>query len=205
MLRRQLRHYSLSDAPNSNQYRISVKRDPGVSTPATTTSTSTLSQSASHPGFVSTILHDSINVGDVIEVSHPYGDFFLSDAQTPVVLLSAGVGVTPVLSMLNTVTSSSASSSRKVMWVQGSRNNVEQAFAEHVRKAVEHSNGRVKAKFFHSQPGKEEKKGVDHDFEGYVDLEKVPREELCLEEKGTDYYVCGPPQVCPLFSSALCI
>lgn len=126
-------------------------------------------------------------------------------------LISAGVGVTPLLAMLNTLTSSSSSSAsttsasgkRKITWIQGSRNSVEQPFATHVRNVVKQSEGRVKAVVFHSRPGKEEKRDVDFDFEGYVDLEKVRREELFLnsdtrgegEGEGAEYYICGPVKV----------
>lgn len=152
---------------------------------------------------MSALLHDHVKEGDVIEASYPYGDFVLSDAITPVVLISAGVGLTPLLSMLNTL-SSPSTSGRNVTWIQGSRSSVEQAFGSHVRKIAEHSHGRVKARFFHSKPGNEERQGMDFDFQGYVDLLKIPKEELFLEDKGADYYICGPAKVgsCCLLSCA---
>ncbi|KZF21579.1 flavohemo protein [Xylona heveae TC161] len=95
----QARQYSLSDSPNSNYYRISVKKESGVNP--------TNPEMKAHPGYVSNILHDIKKEGDVILVSHPRGDFFLSEQSVekshPIVLISAGVGLTPLMSILNTV------------------------------------------------------------------------------------------------------
>lgn len=118
--------------------------------------------------------------------------------------ISAGVGVTPLLAMFNSLTGTSSSNERKITWIQGSRNSAEQAFAAHVRSVAAKSGGNVKAVFFHSRPGEGEvpvKEGNgegDYDFAGHVDLEKVPREELFLGEgdEGAEYYVCGPGEVC---------
>lgn len=85
---REIRQYSISQAANDSNYRISVKRELGGDTPQ---------------GLVSNYLHDHIEVGDVIELYPPAGDFYLVDRQSPVVLLSAGVGITPMQSMLETL------------------------------------------------------------------------------------------------------
>ncbi|ALM81680.1 globin domain-containing protein [Bordetella sp. N] len=86
----QQRQYSLSDAPNGSHWRISVKREAaGQDTPA---------------GVVSNWLHDNANVGDVLMVSRPYGDFApVLDGKSPIALLSAGVGITPMIAVLNTM------------------------------------------------------------------------------------------------------
>jgi nitric oxide dioxygenase len=85
-----MRNYSLSCAPDARQYRISVKREPALADGAP-------------DGFVSNHLHDRVKVGDVIEVAPPCGEFTLGDAgdRRPLVLVSGGVGITPVLSMLH--------------------------------------------------------------------------------------------------------
>lgn len=79
----EIRQYSLSDKPNGKSYRISVKRELGE-----------------HQGKVSNYLHDELNEGDVVDLHAPVGDFYFTDKQSPVVLISAGVGVTPMQSML---------------------------------------------------------------------------------------------------------
>jgi len=79
----EIRQYSLSDKPNGRSYRISVKRELGE-----------------HNGIVSNFLHDHLNVGDVVDLHAPVGDFYFTDKQSPVVLISAGVGITPMQSML---------------------------------------------------------------------------------------------------------
>ncbi|TKI88722.1 NO-inducible flavohemoprotein, partial [Bacillus wiedmannii] len=83
------RQYSLSDAPGKEYYRISVKKEKGVDTP---------------DGKVSNYLHDHVEEGDMLPVSAPAGDFVLNmDSTLPVVLISGGVGITPMMSMLNTL------------------------------------------------------------------------------------------------------
>ncbi|WP_337239753.1 FAD-binding oxidoreductase, partial [Vibrio cholerae] len=80
----EIRQYSLSSAVQENTYRISVKREEG--------------------GKVSNYLHDSLNIGEKVQLAAPAGDFFMdAEPQTPVVLISAGVGLTPTLSMLESL------------------------------------------------------------------------------------------------------
>jgi nitric oxide dioxygenase len=88
---------SLSDKSAKDHYRISVRKDLGIdiSDP----------QATAHPGYVSNVLHAEEHVGDIVQLSRPLGVFFLDPdrvSQAPVVLLSVGVGLTPLLSMLNT-------------------------------------------------------------------------------------------------------
>ncbi|WIV55811.1 MOSC and FAD-binding oxidoreductase domain-containing protein [Amycolatopsis nalaikhensis] len=100
-----VRSYSLSAAPSESEYRISVKRD----------------------GVVSGYLHTSLTPGAVVDVAAPRGDFVLTDDDRPVVLLSAGIGVTPVLAMLHAL--AAARSARPVWWVHTARSAAEHAFA----------------------------------------------------------------------------
>jgi len=104
------RNYSLSDAPNGRNYRISVKREPG--------------------GKVSNHLHDNVQAGDVIGVFAPAGDFTLAEGERPVVLISGGVGVTPTLAMLNAALA--AVPGRPVHFIHCARNADVHAFQEHV-------------------------------------------------------------------------
>lgn len=110
-----VRSYSLSNSPGSSWYRIAVKQE-------------------SH-GAASGYLRAHVRVGDTLEVAAPRGTFFLSDTDTPVVLLSAGVGVTPVLAMLNSLVA--ARSSRQVWWVHGARDSAEHPFAKEARVLVD--------------------------------------------------------------------
>ncbi|WP_236794519.1 MOSC and FAD-binding oxidoreductase domain-containing protein [Amycolatopsis sp. GM8] len=106
-----VRNYSLSATPSDREYRISVKRD----------------------GVVSTYLHTRLKVGDTIDVAAPRGDFVLSEEDSrPVLLLSAGVGATPVLAMLHAL----AGSGRDVWWLHTARSAAEQAFAAEAHQLV---------------------------------------------------------------------
>jgi len=102
-----LRSYSLSDAPDADHYRISVKQE--------------------EHGAASSYLRDRIRVGDCLEVSAPRGAFTLSSSERPAVLPSAGVGVTPVLAMLHAL--AATGSTREVWWLYGARNRAEHPFA----------------------------------------------------------------------------
>ena len=182
----QARQYSLSRAPRPDHYRISVKRERGLD--------ARRPDAPAHPGYVSNILHDRKEVGDTVLVSHPAGDFFLDvrngKDKAPVVLLSAGVGLTPVMSILDTLVANG--DKRRISWVHATRNSKVQAFGEHV-KAVATENGHVRKEVFHSLPGETEKKGEDYEFEGRMDLTKLDsRDDLMLHDESARYYICGP-------------
>jgi MOSC domain-containing protein YiiM/ferredoxin-NADP reductase len=122
-----VRSYSLSGAPGAPAYRISVKRD----------------------GLVSRWLHTEVRPGQVLEVAAPRGDFVLADGTNPVVLVSAGIGVTPVLAMLHSLSGSGLSGSglsgsglsgegpvdggREVWWLHGARTAADSALAAEAR------------------------------------------------------------------------
>jgi ferredoxin-NADP reductase/MOSC domain-containing protein YiiM len=110
-----IRSYSLSGEPGAGVYRISVKRE--------------------DHGLVSQWLHAHIEPGSVVEVAAPRGDFYLTDGSKPVVLISAGIGVTPVLAMLHTL--SSARSTREIWWLHTTRNRETHAFAAEVTALIE--------------------------------------------------------------------
>ncbi len=109
-----LRNYSMSGAPSAQAYRISVKHELN--------------------GAVSSFLHDRVNAGDVLEVSAPRGTFTLRPGDSPVVLVSAGIGATPVLAMLHAL--ASVASSREVWWLYGARNRTEHPFAKESRELL---------------------------------------------------------------------
>lgn len=167
----QIRQYSLSDMPNGQTYRISVKREGEPGQPA---------------GKVSCLLHDHIEPGDELLVAPPYGTFHIDvDARTPIVLISGGVGLTPMVSMLKTALQDPA---RQVVFVHGARNGRVQAMRNRLRQAErEHENFRVIV--FYNEPLAEDVEGRDYDHPGLVDV-KLIRDQILLPD--ADYYICGP-------------
>ena len=161
-----LRNYSLSDTPSSDHYRISVKHEAN--------------------GVASTYLHTKVQQGDVLEVSAPRGSFTLLPDNSPVVLLSAGVGATPVLAMLHTL--AAEASPREVWWVYGARDGGDHPFHEEVRGLIQ-SLPRGRANIRYSQPRPEDKVGADFDARGRVS-------SVVLQEMGVPreagFYLCGP-------------
>lgn len=178
----QPRQYSLSDKPNPDYYRISVKKETGLNAEADATA---------HPGYVSNLLHDTFNRGDTIKVSHPAGDFFFSadESSNPVVLISAGVGLTPLTSILNTLTSEP--SERKLHFIHGSRTSSVRAFKKHVT-SLTTAYPDLQTTFFTTQPSAVDKEGVDYTYAGRVDLSKLASSDLFIENPATQYYICGP-------------
>jgi ferredoxin-NADP reductase/MOSC domain-containing protein YiiM len=163
-----LRSYSLAAPADGRRYKIAVKREPG--------------------GRASAFIHDHVAEGDVLEAGAPRGDFTLDgDGTRPVVLLSAGVGVTPVLAMLGEL--ALAGNGRAVWWVHGARNGAEHAFAAEARGLL----SRLPAARSHvrySRPQADDRPGTDFDATGRIDLDAlvevgVPRD--------ADFYLCGPP------------
>jgi len=169
---RQIRQYSLSDAPNGRSYRISVKREAGPN--------------PGEEGYVSTLLHDQVQVGDSISLAAPYGNFFIDvNATTPVVLISGGVGLTPMISMLNRVMQCPG---RDVVFVHGARNSAVHAMKDHLRTmAAQHPN--FKTFIFYDTPLPQDQQGKDYDFPGIVDIDKIAG---AISLADADYYICGP-------------
>jgi ferredoxin-NADP reductase/MOSC domain-containing protein YiiM len=161
-----LRSYSLSDLPADDHFRISVKSEAN--------------------GIGSSYLCTQVRAGDALDVSAPRGVFTLRPGDNPVVLLSAGVGATPVLSMLHAL--AAGASERQVWWIQGARNRSDHLFAQESRLLVKQlSHGR--SYIVYSRPTTTDQPQVDFDASGHVDvvlLEKigVPR--------NSDFYLCGP-------------
>jgi MOSC domain-containing protein YiiM/ferredoxin-NADP reductase len=162
-----LRNYSMSGAPGASAYRVSVKRETN--------------------GVVSSYLCDDVHAGDILEVSAPRGGFILGSGDTPVVLLSAGIGATPVLAMLHSL--SSATSRREVWWIYGARKRAEHPFAKEARGLLQALvNGRSHITYSKPDPG--DKAGVDYDSVGHVDTPLLDRLGVT---RAADFYLCGPP------------
>jgi ferredoxin-NADP reductase len=162
-----LRSYSLAAAGDGHRYRIAVKRE--------------------LDGAGSAFLHDHVGVGDEIEVGAPRGDFTLDlDARGTVVLLSAGVGVTPVLSMLDALARSG--SDRAIWWVHGARNGAEHPFAAEARALVS-SLPAARSHVCYSRPRPEDRRGTDYDAAGRFGLDAIRDLGISTD---ADFYLCGP-------------
>ncbi|WP_029970431.1 NO-inducible flavohemoprotein [Paraburkholderia graminis] len=169
----QPRQYSLSDAPHGKWLRISVKREDGREDAA--------------PGHVSNLLHAGVEEGTIVHVTAPMGDFTLDRKKTtPVVLMSGGVGVTPMTSMLSTLLADG--SQRSVTFVHACRNGRVHAFREWLDEtAASHAN--VKRVVFYEAVDASDRQGLDYDFEGRLDVTKIADRVIALD---ADYYICGP-------------
>jgi len=162
-----VRSYSISGASDSGTYRISVKRETG-------------------PG--SRYVADATQPGDLFEVSAPRGEFVLRSGTRPVVLLSAGIGVTPVLSMLHALAAESAKAPRDVWWLHATRNGGIHVFAKEVRELMGDIAGSHSV-IVYSKPGPTDRLGQDFDLQGHLDFVTLQRLGL---PTSADFYVCGP-------------
>ena len=161
-----LRSYSLSDLPAADHLRISVKSELN--------------------GIGSSFLCDRAREGDVLDVSAPRGSFTLRPGQSPVVLLSAGVGATPVMSMLHSL--AAERSQREIWWIYGARNSVDHPFAEESRSLLKQLS-RGRGYIVYSRPAAIDQVGVDFDAAGHIDTALLERIGV---SQGSDFYLCGP-------------
>ena len=161
-----LRSYSLSGEPRDDRYRLSIKRE-------------------TH-GAAGAYVETQVRIGDVLEASAPRGSFTLRPGDGPVVLLSAGVGATPVFAMLHAL--AAGASSREVWWIYGARDGAEHPFAAETRallKALAHGHSHIR----YSSPRPGDRLAVDFDAPGRLDMHAI--EELGVPRDG-DFYLCGP-------------
>lgn len=168
---KQARQYSISSAPNSEYYRISVKKEKG---PELDTD-----------GLISNYLHEEIAENATLDLTAPAGNFVLgSDIDAPVTFISGGVGLTPFVSMLQSLVERKYK--HPITWLHGCRNESVHAFKEKVS-IIAAENVAVKQHVFYDQPSAEDKAaGI---LEGFVDINNVPA--LDLDPQG-HYFVCGP-------------
>jgi ferredoxin-NADP reductase len=161
-----MRSYSLSGEPDARYYRVSIKRE-------------------AH-GAAGAYVDDELKVGDIVQASAARGSFTLRPGDTPVVLSSAGIGVTPVLAMLHAL--AAEASTREIWWLYGTRNGREHPFAEETRgllKALTHRHSHI----CYSAPDPEDRPNIDFDAPGRLDMKVL--QQLDLPRNG-DFYICGP-------------
>ncbi len=171
-----VRTYSLSDAPNPSCYRVSIKREPAPS-----------GQPDVPPGLSSTYFHDDVEVGTTLRVGPPRGKFHLDQgSERPVVLLSGGVGLTPMVSMMNAIMDSGGD--RPVWFVHGVRNGREHALGAHCRRCAA-TNENVHVHVCYSDPAPDDVAGRDYDSRGRVEVGLLKR---LLPFDDYDFYLCGP-------------
>jgi ferredoxin-NADP reductase/MOSC domain-containing protein YiiM len=171
-----LHSYSLSGSQYAGTYRVSVKRADGAG---------------------SRFFHDRVRAGDLLQVSAPRGSFTLAAGETPVVLLSAGIGATPVLAMLHSLAADR--SAREVWWCYGARSGSEHPFATEVRQLLAllpHSRSLIA----YSRPEAGDQQGRDYDEAGHLDLSSLQKLHL---PQLADFYLCGPPAFLSEFTTGL--
>ncbi len=168
------RNYSLSDAPGKSTLRISVKREPG--------------------GLWSNYLHDQVRPGDTLVASAPFGDFVLRDNAKPMVLITAGVGITPAISMLNAACQKAEhdkNTERDIHFIHCARNSAHHAFAEFIQ-AMEAEHPNLRKTFIYSDPSASDLAGTT----GHADAFGLLKDEHLIEHLGdnrdVDVYVLGP-------------
>lgn len=163
-----LRSYSLSGPPGDHVYRVSVKQETN--------------------GAASTFLHQHVRMGDLLEVSAPRGSFTLRPGDGPVVLMSAGIGATPVLAMLHALASAATSAARPVWWLYGARSRDDHPFVQEAR-ALLQSLTHGRSYIVYSRPSPADRIGEEYDATGHLSVSALARRGVPLQ---ADFYLCGP-------------
>jgi ferredoxin-NADP reductase/MOSC domain-containing protein YiiM len=161
-----IRSYSLSGPPGAADYRISVKRE--------------------RRGAASTYVHEHLQVGDTVDVAAPRGVFILRSGDRPVLLMSAGIGVTPVLAMLHSL--AAERSGRQVWWLHGARNGAEHAFAGEARSLLS-ALPNAQSHVCFSQPGTADQQGESYGTLGRLTVDVVTQQGVPHDAEA---YLCGP-------------
>jgi len=161
-----LRNYSLSGPPGAAYYRVTVKREPG--------------------GAVSGYLCTRLTVGEQLDIAAPRGTFILDQTHDPVLLISAGIGATPVLAMLQAL--AQERSDREIWWLQGARNSREHPFAAEAR-ALLASLPNARAHVYFSRPGPDDVQGRDFDSAGRLTASMLAKVD---PPSHAEAYLCGP-------------
>jgi ferredoxin-NADP reductase/MOSC domain-containing protein YiiM len=177
-----LRNYSMSGPPGSGYYRFTVKRE--------------------HDGAASGYLHTRLTVGDRLDVAAPRGTFVLARSAAPVLLISAGIGATPVLAMLQAL--AAERSEREIWWLHGARSGREHAFAAETVALVA-SLPKARRHIWYSRPGPDDRPGRDFDHAGRLDATALAGPALTEQAlpAAAEAYLCGPASFMADLSAAL--
>jgi ferredoxin-NADP reductase/MOSC domain-containing protein YiiM/ferredoxin len=172
-----LRNYSLSGPPGGGYYRITVKRE--------------------HDGAASGYLHTRLAVGDQLGIAAPRGTFILDRTHAPALLISAGIGATPVLAMLQAL--AAEHSDREIWWIHGARNQAEHPFAAEAQ-ALLASLPNARSHVCYSRPGPHDLKGRDFDSPGRLTASVLAELD---PPRDAEAYLCGPAPFMDEISAAL--
>ena len=173
-----VRCYSLSDSPSEkHHYRVSIKRmkAPPKAAPGTPA------------GVASSYFHHHLWKGEKVDVYAPAGDFYIDSASDrPVVLIAGGIGMTPLISMLNWLVENQPD--RQVWLFYGVRNRNEHCMYDHLER-IRYDHPNVGMVIAYSEPTEACELGVDYSVEGYIDLELI---KYVLDPTTHEFYICGP-------------
>jgi nitric oxide dioxygenase len=166
------RQYSLSVEPGKEYFRISVKRE---------------AEGTGPDGKVSNYMHNHINIGDTVDITVPAGDFTLNSKESsPVVFISGGVGITPLMSMVKNIAANQPN--REVEFIHASRNGNIQAFKDELA-GLEDRLTNYRLSFIYQNPTDRDKNDVHFKKQGYIDAQWLKEN---VNSVNADYYVCGP-------------
>jgi len=171
------RSYSLSGPPSDERYRVSVKVEPN--------------------GAAGNFLNSNVRTGDLLDVSEPRGSFILGPGDGPVVLLSAGIGATPVLAMLHALAASATP--RTVWWLHSARDGKSHSFGAEVRQLLK-TLARGRSQIWYTRPAADDREGREYDATGRLRIKII--DQLGVPRDG-DFYICGPPSFLSDLSTGL--
>jgi len=182
-----VRCYSLSDQPNAQSYRITVKRMPA---PAT--------RPDLPPGLVSSFLHDAVRIGDLLKSKAPAGQFVLDrEAEVSAVFLAGGIGVTPMISMISWALAHQPA--RRLSLFYGVRNRADHAFKA-LLEGFTQAHPTFALTVLYNAPGRADVEGQDFHHTGFIDVALL---KSVLPHGPHQFYVCGPPAMMAALVPAL--